>query len=701
MRGRTGLTDQLNKLNLISSVTELPGVGPNIKSKLMKLGINTVQDLLFQLPIKYQNRTKITQINESTFAEEVQVEGTIISTKTIYRGRQNLICEIEDNSGQLILRFINFNFSQKRQLQEGKLIRCFGSVRTTGRNVNEMIHPEYKIYSEGCSSPLPNRLSPIYPLTAGISQRMLIKLKKYALAILDLCEEEEIELLPLEIREKYQLQNINKILPEIHFPRPHLGIDRVNSLKRDLAFEELLAQQIHINKLKSKTRKKKSVIVKPGALRAKFLKILDFSLTRSQIDVVKEIDCDLSSGVPMQRILQGDVGSGKTVVAAAIALNIIEEGFKVALMAPTELLAEQHYKTFKNWLNKLNIDVYLLLGKTQRTNRDQIYTILKDEKPLIVIGTHTLFQEALIIEKLGLCIIDEQHRFGVQQRKKLEQKGCSDIWQNHVLMMSATPIPRTLSLTIFGALDISTIKRSPIERKQVITSVVQGQRREEVVNRINSIFQLGQQVFWVCPLIDADASIQKKAASLIAEDLSKRLGKSKIGLLHGKMDNLTKEIIMSDFLERKIDLLVATTVIEVGIDVPNATLIVIDGPENMGLAQLHQLRGRVGRGSKQGFCILLYGEKLSANGRKKLEILRDSTDGFYIAEKDLEIRGPGQLLGKQQSGLPTYKIADLVRDNLLIERAIKISRSEIIKDNATKTKLLKRWKPDEIYLNTF
>ena len=701
MQVGVALTRFLQNLNLENSITELPGVGASTEEKLNRLGIHTVQDLLFQLPLKYQNRTKITPISKSLIKEEVQVEGEIISSKIIFRGRRNLICEIEDESSSITIRFINFNLSQKKQLEVGRFARCFGIARLTEKKMLEMIHPEYTIFDKNTAPPLPASLTPIYSLTSGISQKMLVKLKKFALITLAACKEQELELFPVDFRKTLQLKSIKKTLLAIHFPDPKLGSHSIQNLKNSLAFEELLAQQIYITKLKAILAKKRSVAIEKGQLRDKFLKLLNFRLTKSQSTVLKEIDLDLKSGTPMQRIIKGDVGSGKTVVAAAIAVNMIESGYKVALMAPTELLAEQHFKTFKNWFDKLNIETYLLLGKTNKKNKENIYSLLKSEKPMLVIGTHTLFQDALKIKNLGLSIIDEQHRFGVQQRKKLEKKGWINDWQNHMLMMSATPIPRTLSLTIFGALKISTIDKAPSERKNILTSVIHEKRRQEVIDRIDKIFKQGQQVFWVCPLIEADMNVQRKAATSIASDLAKQLGKSKIGLIHGKLENDEKEKIMKAFINREIDVLVATTVIEVGIDVPNATLIIIDGPENMGLAQLHQLRGRVGRGSKQGFCILLYGKNLSENGKKKLEILRNSTDGFHIAEQDLEIRGPGQLLGKQQSGLPNYKIANLVKDGLLLEKAIKICNSKSLGNEKIKGKLIERWRPDQLEMDSF
>lgn len=565
----------------------------------------------------------------------------------------------------------------------------------------EIIHPEYTVFDEGKAPPLPMSLSPIYSLTSGVSQKMLIKLKKYALITLDACNEHELELLPVDFKKSLKLESVKKTILSIHFPDARLGSHTIQTLKNSLAFEELLAQQVYISKLKAALAKKRSVVITEGQLRDKFVKLLDFSLTESQSTVLEEIDLDLKSGVPMQRIIQGDVGSGKTVVAALVAVNLIEGGYKVALMAPTELLAEQHFKTFKNWFDKLDIKTYLLLGKTDRKNRENIYNLLKSQKPIMVIGTHTLFQDSLIIKNLGLTIIDEQHRFGVQQRRKLEKKGWINDWQNHMLMMSATPIPRTLSLTIFGALKISTIDNAPSERKEIITSVIHEDRRQEVIDRIDKIFKQGEQAFWVCPLIQADLNTQRKAATSIAEDLAKQLGSSKIALIHGKLENDEKEKIMKSFLDRNTDVLVATTVIEVGIDVPNATLIIIDGPENMGLAQLHQLRGRVGRGSKQGYCILLYGRNLSENGKKKLEILRNSTDGFHIAEQDLEMRGPGQLLGKQQSGLPNYKIANLIKDGFLLEKAIKICNSEHFNNKQIEKKLIERWRPDQLEMDFF
>ena len=695
------LTQHLQNLNLQNSVTELPGVGSSTKEKLGRLGIQTIQDLLFQLPLKYQDRTKIIPIINSTIHDEVQIEGKITSSKIIFRGRRNLICEIEDKSSSLTIRFINFNLSQKKQLEVGKFARCFGNIRFTEKKKLEMIHPEYTIFDKDKAPPLPESLSPIYSLTSGISQKMLIKLKKYALVTLAACKEHELELFPTDFRKTLQLKSIKKTLLAIHFPDPKLGSLTIQSLKKSLAFEELLAQQLYITKLKAALAKKRSVAIEAGQLRDRFIKLLDFSLTESQSTVLEEIDLDLKSGTPMQRIIQGDVGSGKTVVAAAVAVNLIEKGYKVALMAPTELLAEQHFKTFRDWFNKLDIETYLLLGKTDKKNRENIYSLLKSHKPMLVIGTHTLFQDSLTIKNLGLSIIDEQHRFGVQQRKKLEKKGWINDWQNHMLMMSATPIPRTLSLTIFGALKISTINKVPSSRKNIITSIIHEQRRQEVIDRIDKIFKQGQQVFWVCPLIQADINVQRKAATSIAADLAKQLGKSKIGLIHGKLENSEKEKIMKSFIDKEIDVLVATTVIEVGIDVPNATLMIIDGPENMGLAQLHQLRGRVGRGNKQGFCILLYGKNLSENGKKKLKILRNSTDGFHIAEQDLEIRGPGQLLGKQQSGLPNYKIADLVKDGCLLEKAIKICNSESFGDEDIKIKLIERWRPEQLEIDSF
>ena len=685
------------------AITSLKGVGPSLERKFNQLGIYNLQDLLFHLPFRYEDRTKLSPINSVKLGDRVQINGEIVSNKILFGQRRSLQCMLRDSTGFIYLRFFHFSSAQKNSLTPGKLLSCFGEVRR-GRNGFEIYHPEYKEIHSYDTNSLEDSLTPIYPTTDGIQQKRLRGFVKQGIEILNR-NHKLVEYLPSKILSEYKLCNLVDAIQTLHNPPNCLDLNILNrglsSFQQRLAFEELLAHRLCIRKF----RKAPNRVLAPGVifnqgLYEGFLNQLPFKLTNGQEFALKDILSDLTQTTPMHRLLQGDVGSGKTVVAAIASIQAIGNGYQVALMAPTEILAEQHFKNFKKWYTPLGIRVGWLSGKIKGAMRKKTLQDLECGTCQILIGTHALFQKDVIYNKLGFIIIDEQHRFGVHQRLSLRNKASSSVFQPHQLVMTATPIPRTLAMSVYADLDSTVIKDLPPGRLRVNTAVISNQKRADIVKRIKDACINGRQVYWVCTLIEESEALECEAAEVTSLNLANLLPKTRVGLIHGRMRSDEKNSVMTGFKNGDIQLLVATTVIEVGVDVPNASLMIIENAERLGLSQLHQLRGRVGRGNIQSHCILLYQTPLSHDGKLRLGVMRDSCDGFYIAEKDLELRGPGQVLGTNQAGLMSFKIADMQRDALLLEDIKNVSESLMQNNKEIVDPLINRWLSDrEEYAN--
>ncbi len=681
--------------SLSDPITSLTGIGPRLQEKLMHIGINRIQDLLFHLPYRYIDRTRLISLGELKAGEDAYFQGEIELTQIRYGKRRSLLCRISDGTGAAILRFFYFTKSQQNKLQRGQLIRCYGKVRR-GSSSLEIVHPEYRLLESGVDVELEKQLTAVYPSTEGLQQPRIRKLIEQALVVLNSDKKNINELLPQEILLEQGLPTLADALEYVHRAPITADlqslIDEKHPTQKRLIIEELLAHQLSLLELRNELKKEKSPIFnKSRYLVPEFLKKLSFELTNAQKNAFKIIASDLNANSAMLRLLQGDVGSGKTVIAALATLQAIEQNYQVAIMVPTELLAEQHYKNFSVWFESLNIETVLLTGKLKKSIRNTIEEKLKNKKSIVVIGTHALFQESIIFSKLGLVIIDEQHRFGVHQRLALIEKGKQYDEYPHQLIMTATPIPRTLTMTAYADLDHSIIDELPPGRIPVNTSVHSNQRRNEIIDRIKNVCDEGRQVYWVCTLIDESESLQCETVVATSEHLKQKLKKINIGLIHGRMKTNEKETIMKDFKRGKINLLVATTVIEVGVDIPNASLMIIDNAERLGLSQLHQLRGRIGRGNEKSHCILIYQSPLSNLAKERLEIMRTTNDGFVIAEKDLELRGPGEVLGTRQAGIPDFRIANLKRDSYLLSKIQRIA-TQLIENNPKNVELLiKRW----------
>ncbi|HTV77877.1 MAG TPA: ATP-dependent DNA helicase RecG [Steroidobacteraceae bacterium] len=644
-------------------VTTLRGVGAALAERLARLGITRVQDLLFLLPTRYEDRTRLSSLGSLTPGTHAVVEGEVQLTEVSYRRRRQLLCRIGDGTGFLTLRFFHFTNAQQAALTRGLRLRCYGEVRRGPLGL-EIVHPEYRRVREDPEA-LEEALTPMYPATEGLTQlrlRMLI-----GLALGDPGSTTVRDWLPPQVQRSLALPPLREALELLH--RPARSADHTQLLtghhpaQRRLAFEELLAHQLSLRLRKLRTAADPGLALKDDAgLAERLLAALPFELTGAQRRARREIDADLVGPHPMLRLLQGDVGCGKTVVAALAAARAIGSGQQVALMAPTELLAEQHWRNLDAWFKALRLPVALLTGsQPARTRRSAEAAIASGEIQCIV-GTHALFQKGINFSNLALIIVDEQHRFGVQQRMTLQEKGRAAGLMPHQLIMTATPIPRTLAMTAYADLDISVIDELPPGRTPVVTVVMAEQRRHEVVQRILLACRSGRQAYWVCPLIEESEELGYQAAEETVLALREALPELAVELVHGRQPAAQKEATMAAFKANRIQLLVATTVIEVGVDVPNATLMVIENAERMGLAQLHQLRGRVGRGSGASTCVLLYRAPLSPLARARLQTIRETTDGFEIARRDLELRGPGELLGTRQTGLAQLRVADLARD---------------------------------------
>ncbi|MCE3253257.1 MAG: ATP-dependent helicase RecG, partial [Cellvibrio sp.] len=628
----------------------LKGVGAALAAKLAKISLFSVQDILLHLPLRYLDRTRVTPIGALQPNINAVIEAEVRACDVVFGKRRSLVCKVQDGTGTVTLRFYHFNSTQKQRLVNGTRLRIFGETRR-GASGLEMYHPEYDELSGGVSLPLQQSLTPIYPATEGITQPRLRSLAAQALTWLD--KHALKELLPEVVRRQLNQSSLADALRYLHQPPTNANIQQLmdgeHPFQQRLAFEELLAHHLSLLLLRRETQADGATcLTLDRGLQARFLMHLGFKLTRAQARVVSEIATDLAKPIPMLRLVQGDVGSGKTVVAAIAALAAVASGKQAAIMAPTEILAEQHRLNFGRWLEPLGIKLGWLTGKLKAAERRNQLAAIAGGEAQVVVGTHALFQEAVDFADLGLIVIDEQHRFGVHQRLTLSQKGTrsdehrrAGLLRPHQLIMTATPIPRTLAMSAYADLDCSVIDELPPGRTPITTVVISDNRREEVIERVRLACEQGRQAYWVCTLIEESETLEAQAAEATAASLTESLPHLRIGLIHGRLKPAEKEAVMAGFKANALDLLVATTVIEVGVDVPNASLMIIENPERLGLAQLHQLRGRVGRGSGASHCVLLYASPLSQNSRERLRVMRESSDGFYIAEQDLLLRGPG------------------------------------------------------------
>jgi len=673
-----------------TSTDKLKGVGPALRDKLSKLNIHSAQDLIFHFPLRYQDRSRITPIGACMLGQEIVIEGEVTQCDISFGKRRSLMVRLQDSTGVINLRFFHFSAAQKAAYQSSTKLRAFGEIRR-GPQGYEMVHPECELgqVTQPLQALQPT-LTPVYPSTEGLHQASWRKLCRQALSLLD--QTAVLDLLP----ESRLVPNITlnaavRYLHEAPFDADVQALrDGVHPAQQRLALEELTAHQI------SMLQRKLQYKQQPGApmgdhagLVDQLIANLPFALTGAQQRVMQEVESDLSRHQPMHRLIQGDVGSGKTIVAALSALYAIANNYQVAIMAPTEILAEQHLEAFSEWFEPLGITIGWLTGSSRAKQRREALAGLAEHSINLVVGTHALFQEGVEFAQLGLVIIDEQHRFGVHQRLALREKG-KDI-QPHQLIMTATPIPRTLAMSAYADLDVSIIDELPAGRKPISTVLIDNRRRDEVIERVASACQQGKQAYWVCTLIEESEALQCQAAEDCATQLQEQLPDTRIGLVHGRMKPDEKSIVMDAFKRGEIDLLVATTVIEVGVNVPNASLMIIENPERLGLAQLHQLRGRVGRGSEASFCVLMYQDPLSQNGKRRLATMRETNNGFIIAEEDLKLRGPGELMGTRQTGLAQLRVADLTRDGHLFDEARRLAEHVIKHQPAAAQALVERW----------
>ncbi|EAT13059.1 ATP-dependent DNA helicase RecG [Bermanella marisrubri] len=673
-------------------VTALKNVGPAMAEKLAKLGIHNVQDLAFHLPLRYQDRTRITPIGGLRANLDVVVEGDIKAADVVFGKRRSLVVRIQDGTGTLTLRFFHFSAAQKNKLKKGERIRCFGEARP-GKSGLELYHPEYQFMDELNDTPTEQTLTPIYPSTEGLAQIRWRQLMSQVVALIKQGVGVE-DLLPAELLTSKNMPSLAQALLYLHQPPVGSDLDQMelyaHPAQHRLIIEELLAHNLSMQKMREEMQRHAAPAIPASQdYLAKLLKQLPFTPTNAQQRVNQEIVADFAKGFPMLRLVQGDVGSGKTLVAAMAALHVLEQGYQVAIMAPTEILAEQHLKNFQGWMEPLGISMAWLAGKVKGKAREATLNAIKQGDAQLIVGTHALFQNDVEFKNLCLAIIDEQHRFGVHQRLALREKGKSI--NPHQLIMTATPIPRTLAMSAYADLDTSIIDELPPGRSPVNTVVIDQDRRDQIVERIRAACIEGRQAYWVCTLIEESEEMEAQAAEVTAQSLQDALPELKIGMVHGRLKAQEKADIMAAFKAGDLHLLVATTVIEVGVDVPNASLMVIENPERLGLAQLHQLRGRVGRGTAQSHCVLLYQTPLSQQGKQRLHAMRDTSDGFKIAEIDLQIRGPGEVLGTRQTGLMQMRIADLQRDGYLLDDIQQLSQQLMQQHPHWVDALIQRW----------
>jgi len=679
----------------VSDLESLSSITPKTLENLAKLNITSIFDLLFHLPLRYNDRTVITNICDIVFNHESQVIGRVYNAKVVYGRRRMMTATLLDDTGEITLRFFHFSNSQLKGLADGKRVLCFGEARRSRGRI-EMIHPQYRVLQDHESVTLPDCLEPVYPTTKGLQQKRLRTLIENALNWAEKNYPHFDDVLggmqDRFINDKPMLHALNEVhRPDVDSDKQSL-FARKHPAQKQLVFDELLAHHLSIMKVRLRSDQRKGYKLESNnRLVASFLENLDFEMTSAQKKVLQEIRHDMNCEHPMMRLVQGDVGSGKTVVALVACLYAVENDYQAAIMAPTELLAEQHYRYFTNQLLPLGVQVAWLSSGLPSKKKRQMLELIASGTASVVVGTHALFQEGVAFKNLALSITDEQHRFGVQQRLQLSQKGSADTVFPHQLTMTATPIPRTLAMSMYAHLDYSVIDELPPGRKPISTVAIADTRRDDVIERIKAACRGGAQAYWVCSLIEESDALQSQAATETHAHLQVQLNELNIGLLHGRMKSAEKEQVMQDFIHKKIHVLVATTVIEVGVDVANASLMIIENAERFGLAQLHQLRGRVGRGDKQSSCVLLYKMPLGDLAKKRLDALRNTTDGFELARIDLELRGPGEVLGTKQSGDMQMRIANLSKDLALLPEVQKAARW-LIENHPERVEIvLRRW----------
>ena len=679
--------------SLSDPIISINGLGQKTSDRLNQLGIHTLEHLLFHLPTRYQDKTLITALSNVLEDHEILIEASIDRIEVVPSRQRQLLCYLSDNeNARILLRFFHFTQYQKQALIRGETIQCFGEIKV-GRQGLEMHHPEYRIISQDQKPLLESTLTPVYPLCAGVSQN---KMKKWVNEALDVLKNSAID----DYFEKITnntLPNLKNSLFLLHHPDKNEDLSKIESFKhasqQRLIIEELATHQLSLLKTKEARKKKKSqpFLIK-NTLSNKLKESLEFKLTSAQSRCINQINDDLSSAEPMLRLLQGDVGSGKTIVAVFALLQAAENNLQTAVMAPTEILARQHLLNFSNYLSPLGITIAFLSGSQNTHERKDNLNLIENGKAKVIIGTHSLFQESVNFDDLALVVIDEQHKFGVHQRLSLSKKASLT---PHQLVMTATPIPRSLTMSAYADLDTSIIDELPPGRQSIETVALSNARRDELINKIQKIAQEGRQIYWVCTLIEESEALRAESAEKTFSYLSDRLQELKVVMIHGRLTKTEKEIIMTDFASGKINLLVATTVIEVGVNVPNASLMIVENSERLGLAQLHQLRGRVGRGSEKSACVLLYQSPLSQTAKQRLDILRQSNDGFLIAQKDLELRGPGEILGTQQTGIASMKIANIIRDTYLLKQVGFYSSKMLLAQSDSQNSLMNRWIDEE------
>jgi ATP-dependent DNA helicase RecG len=679
--------------SLSDPIISISGLGKKTSDRLNQLGIHTLEHLLFHLPSRYQDKTSITPLSSASVNDEILIEASIDRIEVIPSRQRQLLCYLSDNQNhRVLLRFFHFTQYQKQALVRGETIQCFGEIKI-GRQGLEMHHPEYRIISQDQKPLFEPTLTPVYPLCAGVSQN---KMKQWV--------NKALEVLKASVIDDYFEKITNNTMPSLkdslfllHHPNKDedlLKIESFNHISQQrLIIEELATHQLSLLKIKEARKSKES---KPISIRSslsnKLISSLEFDLTSAQSRCINQINEDLSTSEPMLRLLQGDVGSGKTIVAVFALIQVAENNFQTAVMAPTEILARQHLQNFTNYLSPLGIQIAFLSGSQNTQERKDNLSLIENGKAKVIIGTHALFQENVYFDDLALVIIDEQHKFGVHQRLSLSKKANVT---PHQLVMTATPIPRSLTMSAYADLDTSIIDELPPGRQTIETVALSNARRDELIEKIKQISKEGRQIYWVCTLIEESEALRAESAEQTFTYLSDNLKDLKVVMIHGRLTKLEKEIIMSDFASGKTNLLVATTVIEVGVNIPNASLMIVENSERLGLAQLHQLRGRVGRGSEKSACVLLYQSPLSQTAKERLDILRQSNDGFLIAQKDLELRGPGEILGTQQTGIASMKIANIVRDAYLLKQVGYYSSKMLEAEHDSQNALISRWIDEE------
>ncbi|MDC1418860.1 ATP-dependent DNA helicase RecG [Candidatus Thioglobus sp.] len=679
--------------SLSDPIISISGLGQKTSDRLNQLGIHTLEHLLFHLPSRYQDKTTITSLSSASVEDEILIEVTIDRIEVIPTRQRQLLCYLSDNQNQrVLLRFFHFTQYQKQALIRGETIQCFGEIKI-GRQGLEMHHPEYRIISQDQKPLLESTLTPVYPLCAGVSQN---KMKQWVNNALDVLKASVIDDYFEKITQS-TMPSLKDSLFLLHHPNKNEDLSKIEAFthisQQRLIIEELAAHQLSLLKIKEarKSKESKKISIK-NALSNKLLSSLEFDLTSAQSRCISQINEDLSTSEPMHRLLQGDVGSGKTIVAVFALLQAAENNFQTAVMAPTEILARQHLQNFSNYLTPLGIQIAFLSGSQNTQERKDNLSLIENGKAKVIIGTHALFQENVYFEDLALVIIDEQHKFGVHQRLSLSKKASLT---PHQLVMTATPIPRSLTMSAYADLDTSIIDELPPGRQTIETVALSNARRDELITKIKQISKEGRQIYWVCTLIEESEALRAESAEKTFTYLKDNLRELKVVMIHGRLTKSEKEIIMSDFSKGETNLLVATTVIEVGVNVPNASLMIVENAERLGLAQLHQLRGRVGRGSEKSACVLLYQSPLSQTAKERLDILRQSNDGFLIAQKDLELRGPGEILGTQQTGIASMKIADIVRDSYLLKQVGYYSSKMLEAEHTSQNALMTRWIDEE------